>query len=162
MEQPVNRGGLVILLTFAVAYILALMPLYDGLRSFRPEWVSLVLIYWCMTIPHRVGVFSGWMAGIILDVVYGALIGQYALALAIIAFLSYKLQNRLHLYPILQQSLIIMLLIALSQMIILWIKGLTGTAPHTVSYWLPSISSTIIWPLVYAILSHIRRAFGIV
>lgn len=162
MEQPVNRGGIAILMTFAVAYILALMPLYENLRMFRPEWVSLVLIYWCMTIPHRVGVFSGWLAGIILDVIYGALIGQYALALAIIAFLSYKLQNRLHLYPILQQSLIIMLLIALSQIIILWVKGVTGHAPGTVSYWLPSISSTLMWPVVYALLSHVRRTFGIV
>lgn len=162
MEQPINRGGLVIILTFAIAYVLALMPMYEGVRSMRPEWVSLVLIYWCMAIPHRVGVFSGWLAGIILDVVYGALIGQYALALAIIAFLSYKLQNRLQMYPILQQSLIILLLIALSQMIILWIKGVTGSAPHTISYWLPSLSSTLMWPIVYATLSHVRRVFGIV
>jgi len=162
MEQPVNRGGLIILLSFAVAYVLALLPLYDNLRPFRPEWVSLVLIYWCMTIPHRVGVFSGWMAGIFLDVIYGALIGQYALALAIIAFLSYRLQNRLHLYPILQQSLIILLLVALSQMIILWIKGVTGSAPHDVSYWFPSLSSTLMWPLIYVVLSRVRRAFGIV
>ena len=162
MEQPVNRGGLVILLTFAVAYVLALLPLYDSLRPFRPEWVSLVLIYWCMTIPHRIGVVSGWLAGIFLDVIYGALIGQYALALAVVAFLSYKLQNRLHIYPILQQSLIILLLIALSQMIILWIKGVTGSAPHDVSYWLPSLSSTLMWPVIYAVLSHVRRAFGIV
>lgn len=115
-----------------------------------------------MMIPHRVGVFSGWCIGLLMDILYGSLLGQNALTLSIIAFLSYKLQNRLRLYPLLQQSLIILLLIALQQIIILWIKGLSGDIPKSISYWLPSLSSTLIWPVIALILNKVRRVFGIV
>jgi len=95
-----------------------------------------------------------------LDILYGTLLGQYALTMSIIVFLSYKLQTRIRLYPLLQQSMIIMLLIALQQMIVLWIKGISGDVPTSISYyWLPSISSTIVWPFLAVILHKIRQLF---
>ena len=162
IQEPVNRGGIVILITFAIAAILSIIPMTETLIAFRPEWVSLVLIYWCMMVPHRIGVFSGWCIGLLMDILYGTLLGQNALTLSILAFLSYKLQNRLRLYPLLQQSLIILLLIALQQMIILWIKGISGDIPKSVNYWLPSLSSTLIWPVIALVLNKVRRVFGIV
>ncbi|MFK5894646.1 MAG: rod shape-determining protein MreD [Pseudomonadota bacterium] len=162
MDGPTNRGGLIVLTTFAIASILAIMPMPEYLLIFRPEWIGLVLIFWCMMLPHRIGVFSGWSIGIFMDVLYGTLLGQYALTLSIIAFLSYKLQTRLRLYPLLQQSLIVMLLIALQQMIVLWIKGISGEVPNNITYWLPSITSTLIWPVVAVILHKVRQVFGIV
>ena len=162
MQEPVNRGGLIILTTFVVACILTIVPLPDKLVIFRPEWVSLVLIFWCMIVPHRVGVFSGWCMGLFMDVLYGTLLGQYALTMSVLAFLTYKLQTRLRLYPLLQQSMIIMLLIALQQMMGLWIKGISGQAPNNITYWLPSLTSTLVWPVVAIILHKIRQIFGIV
>jgi len=114
-----------------------------------------------MVLPHRIGVVSGWSVGLFMDVLYGTLLGQYALALSMLAFLTYKLQTRLRLYPLLQQSLIIMLLIALQQMIILWIKGISGDVPKNISYWVPSITSTILWPFIVVILHKVRQLFVI-
>lgn len=159
MQEPVNRGGLIIFLTFLAACILAIIPIPERFAFMRPEWVSLVLIFWCMSLPHRIGVLSGWSIGLFMDVLYGTLLGQYALTLSVLAFLSYKLQTRLRLYPILQQSLIIMLLIALQQMMVLWIKGIAGDVPKSISYWIPSITSTLIWPFVVVVLHKIRQLF---
>ncbi len=162
MQEPVSRGGLIILISFAVASVLAIIPLPDNLVLFRPEWVSLVLIYWCMVVPHRIGVLSGWSMGLFMDVLYGTLLGQYALTMSVLAFLTYKLQMRLRLYPVLQQSMIIMLLIALQQMMVLWIKGISGNVPHNITYWLPSITSSLVWPVIAIFLHKIRQVFGIV
>jgi rod shape-determining protein MreD len=162
MNESVNRGNFVILVTFAIAAILSIVPIPDKFSNIRPEWISLVLIYWCMVIPHRIGVFTAWCVGILMDVLYGTLLGQYALTLSILAFLSYRLQNRLRLSPLLQQAMIILLLVALQQVIILWIKGVSGNIPKSVTYWLPSLTSTLIWPVIAIILDKVRRIFGIV
>ena len=47
--------------TFAAAVILAIMPFPNWAEPFRPDWVGLVLIYWCLAIPDRVSVGTGWL-----------------------------------------------------------------------------------------------------
>jgi rod shape-determining protein MreD len=161
MSKTTYHGGIVILASFGVAFILTMVPIPDSWHIYRPEWVTLVLIYWCLTLPHRIGVFTGWTVGLLLDVTYGNLLGQYALSFSIVAFLCYQLHSRIRLYPILQQSLIILLLVALSQMIVLWVKGVTGHTPESWSYWLPSITSMLIWPWLFFLLRGIRRIYGV-
>jgi rod shape-determining protein MreD len=105
MTLTPRRGGVVILLSFLVAFLLMVLPLPEWARSFRPQWYTLVLIYWCMASPQRVGVGVGWLTGIIVDVLTGTLLGQHALSLSVIAYITQKLHQRLRLFPIWQQSL---------------------------------------------------------
>ena len=161
MDHEVHHGGVFILLTFIAAFILSVIPLGETLSQFRPEWVVMVLIYWCIYLPGRIGVFYGWLTGLFLDVIYGALIGQYALALSIVAFSCYKIQTRFRLFPNSQQSLIIILLVAVAQMVILWVKGINGQAPQTIIYWMPSLTSALFWPLISFFLDHIRNLYGV-
>ena len=161
MSKPAYHGGIVILASFGVAFVLTMVPIPDEWKFYRPEWVALVLIYWCLALPHRIGVFTGWTVGLLLDVAYGNLLGQYALSFAIMAYMSYLLHVRIRLYPILQQSLIILLLVALSQMIVLWIKGITGQTPQSWAYWTPSITSMLVWPWLFFLLRAIRRLYGV-
>lgn len=160
-ERPAYHGGIVILVSFGIAFMLTMIPLSDEVSVFRPEWVTLMLIYWCLALPHRVGVFTGWLVGFLLDIHYGSLLGQHAMSLAIVAYLAYKLHVRIRLYPLLQQSLIILLLVALYQMIVLWIKGITGNAPGDWSYWIPSLTSMLIWPWLFFLMRSIRRLYGV-
>ncbi len=159
MMPLIQPGTLVIFFSFVFSLVLSILPLPEPWLFWKPEWATLVLIYWSMMLPHRVAVVSGWLLGLALDILYGTLLGQYALALAIVAFLSYRLQTRLRLYPLLQQSMIVMLLVALQQMLILWIKGISGDTAITYSYWLPSVTSTLIWPFVAVVLYKIQRFF---
>ena len=73
-----QHGGGVIAFTFIIALLLTVIPLPEGLRFLRPDWVGLVLIYWCMALPHRVGVASGWFMGLMVDLLTGTLLGQHA------------------------------------------------------------------------------------
>ena len=56
MKQAVHGGRGVILVTFIVALGLTIMPLPDALELVRPEWIIMVLVYWVMALPNRVGV----------------------------------------------------------------------------------------------------------
>jgi rod shape-determining protein MreD len=144
-----------------VALVLTMLPLPDWAEPARPEWVAMVLIYWCMAVPQRVGVGVGWVMGLFLDVVHGALLGQHALALAVVAYLTLSLHQRVRVFPLWQQALTILLLVALEQMLVLWIKGVIGESPETWGYWWPSLTSMLLWPWIFLVLRDVRRKFRV-
>lgn len=152
-----TRRRLIIAGTFLVALVLTILPWPVWTEQFRPNWVALVLIYWCMAIPGRVGVGSGWTAGIILDVLYGSTLGENALALSLIAFLTVRFHLHLRMFPRWQQAAVVLLLVAANNLLMLWIKHLSGQAPATWGYITPSIVSMLIWPWLFVILRDIRR-----
>ncbi len=156
-----HHGGGIIVLSFIVALMLSIMPLPEWARLLRPEWVTLVLIYWCLALPERVGVGVGWVVGLLMDVMQGTLLGQYALALALVAFLALKLHQRVRVFPLWQQAVTILLLVVLEQLLVLWIKGITGHSPDLWLYLLPSLTSTLIWPWLFIILRNLRRHFRV-
>ena len=138
-----------------------MLPLPVWAQAFRPEWVTLVLIYWCMALPGRVSIGWGWAAGLMLDITLGNLLGLHALAMSIVAFLTIKLYQRIRVYPLGQQALAILVLVAMSQLLILWILGIIGATPDSWTYWLPSISSAIIWPWMFIVMRGARRHFRV-
>lgn len=159
MRLAQHHGGWVIILSFVLALALTIVPLPGVVEMFRPEWVTITLIYWCMALPARIGVGIGWLLGLLLDVLRDTLIGQYALALALVAFLTLHLHQRIRVFPLWQQSLSIFVLVMLENLIVLWIKGLTGNSPD---FWsiLPSAFTTmLVWPLMYLLLRQVRRAY---
>ena len=80
----------VIFLSFFIALVFSIVSLPDALPVelgyLRPQWVALVLIYWVIALPFRVGIVVAWVAGIALDVLLSSLLGQHALALIIVAY----------------------------------------------------------------------------
>jgi rod shape-determining protein MreD len=150
-------GRLTIAASFVVALLLTIAPGPDWAEPFRPEWVGLVLIYWCMAIPQRVGVGVGWLVGLIHDVLYGSLLGQHALAKAVIAYLTVRFHPQLRMFPPWQQAVSVMVLIALNHLLVLWAKELAEQTPVTWSHWTPSVVSMLIWPWLFVILRDIRR-----
>jgi len=155
------HGQLALYATFAIALFLTAMPLPAWLVSWRPEWIPLVLVFWCINLPHRIGIGTAWVTGMLLDVLQGALLGQHALALTIVAFLSLKLHQRLRVYPLWQQSLSIFVLVMLYQLLLLWISGIAGVSTGNWLYWLPSLSSMLLWPVIDSVLRSTRRGFEI-
>ena len=152
-----TRSNLTIFTTFVVAFILVSLPSPDWAEQFRPDWISLVLIYWCLATPNRVGVGVGWTAGLLLDVLYGSLLGQQALAKSLIAFLTLKLHLRVRMFPPWQQAMIILLLLVINHLIVLWAKGIAGHPTGNLSSWTPSIVGMAIWPVVFTMLRKVRR-----
>lgn len=152
---------MVIVLSFIAALALTVVPLPDWLAAVRPEWVVLVLIYWCMALPERVGVGVGWMAGLLLDVLRGGLLGQHALSLAVIAYLTLQLYQRLRVFPLWQQAFSVFILVLLHLMLQLWIKGISGQPAGAWGWLLPAFSSMLLWPIVFLLLRNLRRRFAV-
>ena len=161
MRQAIHGGGKVIFVSFILAFALTIMPLPDGLEMLRPEWIIMVLVYWIMALPDRVGVGVAWIVGLLLDVARDALLGQYALTLALIAFIVINLHQRLRVFPLWQQALAIALLVILQYILVFWIKGMTGQLPQFWKMLLPTVSTLIFWPPVFLVLRQVRRRYQI-
>jgi len=148
--------------TLIVALMLVMLPLPEWAQEFRPDWVTLVLIYWVMAVPERFGVVFAWILGLLLDVTQGAILGQHAIGLVLIVYIVQLQYLRIRVFSLVQQALVVFVLLLVKQLLVLWVNGLVGQAPeNVVSYFLPSLTGAIIWPWLFIILRDIRRRFTI-
>ena len=152
-----TRGRMVVYTTFAIALVLSVVPVPNWAEPFIPDWVALTLVYWCMATPDRVSVGTGWVLGMILDVLYGSLLGQHALALAVVSFVTVKMHLKFRMFPRWQQAVSVLILLAVNQLLVIWIRGIIGQAPETIAYWSPSIVGMILWPWLFVVLRDVRR-----
>lgn len=151
------QGGSVIVITIIIAMILMLVPLPDNLRFARPEWVLMTLIYWAMALPQRVGVGYAWCIGLLIDVLLGGSLGVEAFSYAFVIYLILRFHLQLRQYPMWQQALSIMTFVLLVN-----IPSVLMTANFASWYvWLPAVTTTILWPIVYAFLRAVRRTFNV-
>jgi rod shape-determining protein MreD len=139
-----------------LALLLAIVPLPDWAEPYRPDWVAMTLIYWSMVLPRSYGVGTAWLVGIVLDVAQGTLLGQHALALSLIAYMTVKFHLQLRVFPWSQMTAVVLTLLALYQFILFWINGVAGTYAPAVTYWGPVVTGTLLWPLVSLVFSGIR------
>ncbi|HET8702224.1 MAG TPA: rod shape-determining protein MreD, partial [Nitrococcus sp.] len=140
LRQPPT--GRVILLSLLMGLIMTILPLPTWARPLRPEWTALILIYWCMALPQRVGVTVAWIVGLLQDVLQGFLLGAHGLAFGVVAFLTLKLHQRIRVLPLWQQAMSILLLLLTIRLILLWIWGLSGRPGVDWKYWLPALTGT--------------------
>ena len=158
MNSRTKQGGWVILLSLLFAMVLMLLPLPEGMKFLRPNWVLLVLIYWMMALPSRVGIGTAWVIGLLMDVLLGGILGITALVYALIAYLILAFHLQLRQYPLWQQGIWVFLLIFFNQLVL--VVKVMG-AVNWYEWWLPAVISTIIWPIIFATLRWFRRSFHV-
>ncbi len=147
--------------SLVLALLLSVAPMPQFLELGRPLWLALVLSYWALLLPHRLGMVTAWCLGIVEDVLYGTLLGQNALILVLITFLVLSLQRRLLMFPMWQQSLVLLVVFGLTQLVQLWFNALVGGHPHILEFVLPALISVLLWPWVFAILRGLQQRFRV-
>ena len=151
------KSNLIIAITFVVGFVLSALPLPDTLVDWRPCWLAMLLIYWCMALPERVGILSAWLLGLLFDVQQSFILGQHALGFIFLAYVIIKNHKRMRVYPLLQQSLVVCLYLLIFQAIMLLVMLLSGTITYTLFYWLPAFTSMLIWPWLFIFMRDFRR-----
>ncbi|MDO8826074.1 rod shape-determining protein MreD [Methylophaga sp.] len=157
MAMVKSQHTSVIYITLLIAILLLLVPLPDNLRYARPEWVVMTLIYWAMALPQRVSIGVAWFTGLVVDVVTGGVLGIHAFAYSLVIYLVGRLHLQLRQYPLWQQAITILSLVFLVHFTVMF------NAPISFSWtnWMTILTSTLVWPLVYAVLRKIRRSFQV-
>lgn len=161
MAKRAGTGPWVIGISFVVSFGLTALPLPDWAAIWRPAWVALVLAYWCIALPNRVGVGVGWIVGLLLDVLMGTLLGQHALGLSVVAFIAHKSHQRVRVLPPWQQALSVFPLVFLYQMLVFWVNGARGIPVNGWAYVTGPLVSMLLWPWLFIVLRDIRRKFSV-
>ncbi|KQQ57473.1 MULTISPECIES: rod shape-determining protein MreD [Pseudomonas] len=156
-----SRNGWVIWVTFIVGLLLCVSPMPQFMEVLRPLWLALLLAYWTLSVPHKVGMTTAWVLGLAQDVLFGTLLGQNALILSLITFLILSLAQRMRIFPMWQQSLVILVVFGLAQLVQLWLSALTGNRQPTLALLLPALMSALLWPWVSYLLRGLRKRLGI-
>lgn len=138
--------------TFIVALALDMLPWGKWLL---PNFVALILVFWNVFQPRRVGIALAWLLGIITDVHQGSLLGQHALAYSILSYGAIALHRRLLWYSIKGQALQLFPLFFLANLSVmlvsLFFSGITPSWTYlvapvlTAACWIPWAS----WMLGY-------------
>lgn len=142
-----NRSSVFFIsLCFITAFIFSVLVLPHAVSFFRPEWVAIVVIYWVIKAPSQVGVVIAWGAGLLLDILEGGLLGVNALSLAIVAYLVLTMHQRIKLFPLIQQSFTVFLVVGIHLMIGHFVRSIVGNSVPGMAYLIPAVSSAILWP----------------
>ncbi|QBF25328.1 rod shape-determining protein MreD [Pseudomonas tructae] len=161
MVSTRSRNGWVVWLSFAIGMLLSVSPMPAFAEVFRPMWLALLLAFWTLALPHRVGMTTAFILGLAEDVLYGTLLGQNALVLTLITFLVLSLQQRLRMFPMWQQSLVILVIFGIAQLIQLWLSALTGNRLPTLALIWSAVISALLWPWISYGLRGLRRRLSI-
>lgn len=154
-------NGWVVWLTFAIGLLLSVSPMPQFMEILRPLWLALLLAFWALALPHKIGMTTAWVLGLAEDVLYGTLLGQNALILSLTTFLILSLAQRMRVFAMWQQCLVILVVFGLAQLAQLWLSALTGNRQPTLALLLPALMSALLWPWVSYALRGLRRRLGI-
>jgi rod shape-determining protein MreD len=158
-DQSTGRGGH--RLSFLLAFLLAGNPPPGWLGWFWPDWVAMVLIYWCMALPHRIGMGVGWLVGLLVDVGRGALLGQHAWRSRPWPISPYKLIGASGCFHPGEQTFSVLIFLLTEQVLVFWISGVIGYPPRDGWYLAPAVGGMVLWPLLFVVLRDTRRYFQV-
>ena len=130
-----------------------------GRAAWVPDLLAVVLVFWVVHQPQRVGIGAAFVCGLLMDVHQGALLGQNALAYTVLSFFAITMHRRLLWFPVGSQALQVLPLFAVAHVVEVSLRLLVGgTFP---GFWLllSPLLETLLWPVAnIALLAPQRRA----
>jgi len=139
---PVNVGFMA--LTLVLALVFNLLPWGD--IAAVPDILALVLAFWCVHQPRKIGIGTAWVLGLFMDAGTGALLGQHALAYAVLAFGAIGLHRRILWFSLWQQAAHILLLLLASQLLMVAVRVAAGGSSPGFAYFAGSVIAAALWP----------------
>jgi rod shape-determining protein MreD len=144
-----------VVFSLIAALLLNWLPWRGALLVLHPDFVALVLLYWCTHKPFRVGIGIAWIMGVFADVADASLFGQHALAYTVLAFGGIILHRRMQMFDLRQQTLQIFPVLLLTYVV----YALVHWQLHsyvTWTYFLGCVVSAMLWIPLTMLLQTMR------
>ncbi len=146
-------------IVFSVFVALLLNFLPTSAWPWMPDWVALVLVFWSIREPRRVGMGVAFLLGLIMDVADASLLGQHALAYVAVSYTAAAISRRLLWFPLAQQALHVLPLLLIVQGIQFVVRAMPGIVLPGLSYFVGPFVGAALWvPLTFVLLLPQYRA----
>ena len=159
------RGGWIIFLSLLVALLLGVAHLPQDwpnwLGWLRPNWLLLVVLFWVVELPHRVGLISVWCVGILADVLYAQPLGVNALTLACVTYIGWRFCARLRMYSVLQRCAVSFVLVLAGEVFQILVMGVNSKAQWSWGVLLVPFVSMLVWPILFLLLLRVRTGMRV-
>ena len=151
-----TRQQWVLPLSIFVALMLGLLPLPSWLQPLRPYWLALVVVYWVIEAPGRIGLGFAFAIGLLADLAFGGLLGEQALRLVIMAFIVQRFRAQLRFFPLSQQALAIGGLLLNDRVVSAAIHMALGEPQLPWGFWWAPLLGMLLWAPVFLLLDTLR------
>ncbi|MBA4327200.1 MAG: rod shape-determining protein MreD [Polaromonas sp.] len=138
-----------------VALLLDMLPL--GRVPWMPDFLALVLVFWNVHQPQRVGIGLAFMFGLGMDVHQSALLGQHALAYTTLSFFATMIHRRLLWFTVPSQALQVLPLFAVAHGVEIIIRMSSGGIFPGWTLLLAPLAESLLWPVVSVMLLAPQR-----
>lgn len=145
------------LVTMLVALVFQLYPWSGSGVIVRPDFLLVVTVYWLLRAPYFCNIGLAWLAGLLVDLSTGSLMGQHSLSFAITAFVGLSYQRRLVLFNQWQMLSYVTFLFVLQRVLILMLKLFAGNQAPDWTYILPIFSSLLLWKILVLVFGDLTR-----
>ena len=132
-----------IYLSLIVATLLNFLPTSNWPAI--PDWVALVLCFWSIREPRRVGMGWGFFLGLLMDVADGSVLGQHCFAYVLLAYTASSLSRRILWFPLLQQALQVLPLLLATQVMQAIMRMIVGADTPGLGYFMGPLVATVLW-----------------
>ena len=146
-----------ILITFFFGLLANIAPASGVTLALRPDFLALVILYWCIQEPRYVGVGVAWMLGLVMDVADATVFGQHALAYAVLAYAAEYFRRRVLRFPLWQQAPQVAVLLLLCAGLVLLVRFVGGAPLPRWTYVVPPIVGALLWPFLSVLLQWPQR-----
>lgn len=134
--------------TVALAFMVNLLP-WGGLAlTLRPDLAALVLLFWSVREPRKLGFTAAWILGLGMDIADASLFGQHALAYSLLVFAGIALNRRFRMFGFLGQILHVVPLLIGADLVVLLVRIVAGGEFPGWSYFGGSLIAAALWPLI--------------
>lgn len=141
--------------SLVVALMLSMLPL--GRIAWLPDFVALALVFWGIHQPHRVGMGSAFVMGLLVDVHQSAMLGQHALAYTLLSFMALIVHRRLVWFSVFSQAVQIFPMFAIAHALELLVRLIAGGVFPGYGIMLAPVIEAALWPIVSAVLLAPQR-----
>jgi len=141
-------GSLLIALALCMLQNMGLV----GRAAWIPDVLALILVFWSIHQPQRIGIGTAFVFGVLIDVHQGAMLGQHALAYSVLSFLAIAIHRRLLWFPVPSQAFQVLPIFVASHAIDLTVRMLAGGAFPGFLMLLAPLLESLLWPVVSVVL----------
>jgi len=146
-----------ILLTFVFGLLANIAPGSGVTLILRPDFLALVILYWCIQEPRYVGVGVAWVLGLVMDVADATVFGQHALGYAVLAYSAEYFRRRVLRFPLWQQAPQVAVLLVVCAALIFVVRFVGGAPMPSWTYFVPPIVGALLWPPLSVLLQWPQR-----